>query len=153
MWYIPLSAFIPGYWAAIWTICKDDIYGAKWCLVRIWKPRTKTLVLGTFSVSTQTCASAYIVSCHKCHRSTKLWLEIRKLRSTKSLILIMKSKKVSLYLYQESWAQRNSSHLACPRRATGLQFLVTFSIFLWIQVMWDRTHSGIRQNCSGSSTV
>lgn len=48
----PVSVFVPGYWAAIRTICKDDIYGAKWCLVRIWKPRTETLVLGTFSVST-----------------------------------------------------------------------------------------------------
>lgn len=105
------------------------------------KTKDKNPCIRYFSQSPlQTCASAYIVSCHKCHRSTKFWLEIQKFQKTKSLILIMKNKrKVSLYLYQESWAQRNSSHLACCMRATGLQFLVTFIFFFGFQ--WgEREH-------------
>lgn len=36
---------LAGHGAALWTIRQDDFHGTKRCLVRIWKPRTKTTLL------------------------------------------------------------------------------------------------------------
>lgn len=41
------SSSLIGDGTTIRTICQDDFHGTKWCLVRIWKPRTKTPLLGS----------------------------------------------------------------------------------------------------------
>lgn len=36
---------VPGDRTTVRTVCQDDFHGAQRCLVRIWKPRTKTPLL------------------------------------------------------------------------------------------------------------